>query len=777
MTYKRIGFCRFFLKIIRELSEALVSRVVHTLGMEKGMDIVEGFVEKIVYQNEDNGYTVLELETDDFVSSCTGYFTGVSEGDYISVQGTVTVHPVYGEQMKMQSFAIKRPTDAASVERYLSSGAIKGIGPAMAKKIIKEFGKDTFRILEEEPHQLSKIKGISENMALDFGKQVREKKDVRDAMMYLQQYGISMNLALKIYDRYKIEMYGILENNPYKLAEDISGIGFKTADEIAKKMGIAGDSDFRIESAIVYAMQLESGAGNVYLPMESLKIKALDILELDRNADISTNISNLAFEKKLIIKKLDDTDIVYLPSYYYMEIKVAGLLNELNVQYDTDEKRMEEKIKAVESAGDITLDDIQKNAVKEAVRNGITVITGGPGTGKTTTINTIIKYFELEGADIRLAAPTGRAAKRMSETTGYEAQTLHRLLEISGAVSEDEDASFGRDESNPIEADVIVVDEMSMVDIFLMKSLVSAVCPGTRLILVGDANQLPSVGPGNVLKDIIESEKFNVVKLNKIFRQAEGSDIVVNAHRINEGEYVDIKKPSKDFLYVNRSQDMIMGAMLTLIKDKLSRYVGVSPYEVQVLTPTRVGAYGSVRLNEILQENLNPPDRKKREKIYGDYVFREGDKVMQIKNDYQIEWEVKSKYGFLAESGTGVFNGDVGIIEEINTFSNEITVSFDYDAGRKKTVVYTAEQLDELELAYAITIHKSQGSEYPAIIIPLANGPRRLMNRNLIYTAVTRAKSCVCMVGVADVFYGMVENDREQERYSTLKTRIKEVCQ
>ena len=777
MTYKRIGFCRFFLKIIRELSEALVSCIVHALGMEKGMDIVEGFVEKIVYQNEDNGYTVLELETDGFVSSCTGYFTGVSEGDYISVQGTVTVHPVYGEQMKMQNFAIKRPTDAASVERYLSSGAIKGIGPAMAKKIIKEFGKDTFRILEEEPHQLSKIKGISENMALDFGKQVREKKDVRDAMMYLQQYGISMNLALKIYDRYKIEMYGILENNPYKLAEDISGIGFKTADEIAKKMGIAGDSDFRIESAIVYAMQLESGAGNVYLPMESLKIKALDILELDRNADISTNISNLAFEKKLIIKKLDDTDIVYLPSYYYMEIKVAGLLNELNVQYDTDEKRMEEKIKAVESAGDITLDDIQKNAVKEAVRNGITVITGGPGTGKTTTINTIIKYFELEGADIRLAAPTGRAAKRMSETTGYEAQTLHRLLEISGAVSEDEDASFGRDESNPIEADVIVVDEMSMVDIFLMKSLVSAVCPGTRLILVGDANQLPSVGPGNVLKDIIESEKFNVVKLNKIFRQAEGSDIVVNAHRINEGEYIDIKKPSKDFLYVNRSQDMIMGAMLTLIKDKLSRYVGVSPYEVQVLTPTRVGAYGSVRLNEILQENLNPPDRKKREKIYGDYVFREGDKVMQIKNDYQIEWEVKSKYGFLAESGTGVFNGDVGIIEEINTFSNEITVSFDYDEGRKKIVVYTAEQLDELELAYAITIHKSQGSEYPAIIIPLAHGPRRLMNRNLIYTAVTRAKSCVCMVGVADVFYGMVENDREQERYSTLKTRIKEVCQ
>ena len=735
---------------------------------------IEGFVEKIVYRNESSGYTVLELDTDDEISTCTGFFSGVSEGDYIEVTGSVTFHPFYGEQIKMETFVTKRPTDTESVMRYLSSGAIKGIGPAMAKKIIAEFGRDTFRIIEEEPYKLARIKGISEKMALDFGAQVRDKKDVRDAMMFLQKYGISMNLGLKIYEKYKNDIYGIIENNPYKLAEDISGVGFKTADEIAKKVGIDLNSEYRIESAVIYALQLESSSGNIYLPMDILVDRTLEILEFDGDMDLSVSFTNMVVEKKIIIKKMNEKDIVYLPLYYNLEQKVAHYLVALNTEYEADDNDVLKKIHNIEISEEIKLDDIQKNAVIQSVKNGITVITGGPGTGKTTTINTIIRYFEKDGYEVRLAAPTGRAAKRMSEATGRVAQTIHRLLEVNGQETSDSSTFFGRNEDCPLEADVVIVDEMSMVDIFIMKQLLCSISEGTRLIMVGDANQLPSVGPGNVLKDIIESGHFNVVRLNKIFRQSEGSDIVVNAHKINEGGHIDLGKPSKDFLYINRSPDNILGAMITLIKDKLSGYVGVSPVEVQVLTPTRVGAYGCVKLNEQLQSYLNPPDKKKKEKIYGDYIFREGDKVMQVKNNYQTEWEIRGKNGFSLEVGTGVFNGDVGIIDEINTFSNEVTVCFDYDNEKKKYVTYTMENLSELELAYAITIHKSQGSEYPAVIIPLANGPKRLMSRNLIYTAVTRAKNCVCMVGLSEVFHEMVSNDKNIERYSTLKQRIYE---
>lgn len=738
------------------------------------MEEIKGFVEKVVFQNEENGYAVIELDTKDGMCTCRGIFATIREGEYLLIKGEWTEHPRYGMQFQMQSYDVQQPEDKDATFRYLASGAIKGIGSAMAKKIVDEFGDDSFRILEEEPLKLAQIKGISKKMALEFGAQVRSKKDTRDGMIFLQQYGISTNLALKIYKEYGIEVYGIMKENPYRLARDIEGVGFKMADEIARKSGISPDSEFRIESGIVYTLLQESVSGHICYPMELLKEKACELLEIGQDIDLDVFIANLVIDRRLVVKNMPYGRMVYLPYFYYTELEVATKLAKLNEKYNINEEKILGKLEKIQKRTGIVLDENQKRAVVETVKNGIVVITGGPGTGKTTTINAIIGFFESEGYEIRLAAPTGRAAKRMSEATKYDAQTIHRLLEVSGNASES-NTIFGRDEDNPIEADVIVVDEMSMVDISLMKSLLSAVSQGTRLVLVGDVNQLPSVGPGNVLKDIIDSEEFKVVKLTRIFRQDEESDIVVNAHKINEGQNVDLNKPSKDFLCVKREAINIFGAMTTLIKDKLSNYVGVTPYEVQVLTPTRVGQFGSVRLNELLQQQLNPPETKKREKIYGEYTFREGDKVMQVKNNYQLEWSVSNRYGFVSEVGTGVFNGDVGIISEINTFSNEVTVEFEHEENLKKKVIYTMSELSELELAYAITIHKSQGSEYPAVIIPLASGPKKLMSRNLIYTAVTRAKNCVCMVGMPEVFYEMVENDKEQERYSTLKERINEV--
>ena len=733
------------------------------------MATITGFVEKIKYRNEDNGYSVLSVSVDGDEYVLVGTFHYISEGEMIEASGTMTEHPIYGEQMAVETYEIKAPEDTMAMERYLGSGAIKGVGVALAARIVRRFKADTFRIIEEEPERLAEVKGISEKMAMAISDQMEEKKDMRQAMMFLQEYGISMNLAVKIYQEYGPRMYGIIKENPYRLADDIPGVGFKMADEIAQRVGIFTDSDYRIKAGILYTLLQAAGQGHTYLPKEELFHQAAELLKVPEDA-MEKHLMDMQMDKKLVVKQ----QIVYASVYYYMELNTARMLHDLNIKGSMPEEQIRTRLEQIQREEDMELDPLQAQAVVEAVNSGLLIITGGPGTGKTTTINTIIRYFEAEDMEILLAAPTGRAAKRMTEATGYEAKTIHRLLELTGVPGEGDTSGmrFERNEENPLDADVIIIDEMSMVDIQLMQSLLKAVNVGTRLILVGDVNQLPSVGPGNVLKDMISSECFNVVKLTHIFRQAAESDIIVNAHKINAGEPVNLAKRSKDFLFIRREHpDAIISAMITLMTQKLPNYVGAEPLDIQIMTPMRKGALGVERLNTILQSFLNPPDKKKPEKEAGGTIFRLGDKVMQIKNNYQMEWEVRNKYGIPMEAGMGIFNGDMGIIREINLFTEELTVEFD----EGKMVEYTFKQLEELELAYAITIHKSQGSEYPAVIIPVHSGPRMLMTRNLIYTAVTRARACVCLVGLPETFQAMAENQMEQKRYSGLRERIQEI--
>lgn len=733
------------------------------------METITGFVEHIVFRNEENGYTVLNLAVEEDEVTCVGVFQFISEGESVELKGEYTVHPSYGPQFQVESYAIKAPQDIVSIERYLGSGAIKGVGAALAARIVRRFKEDTFRIIEEEPERLAEIKGISERKAQEIAEQTEEKRELRQAMIFLQNYGISLTLAVKIYQTYQLDMYRIIQENPYKLAEDVTGVGFKIADEIAHKVGIHMDSDFRIRSGILYVLQQASLEGHTYLPKELLTRRACELLEVDADA-VEKHYMDMTIDRKLVMKQTEDQVQIYASTFYYMELNVAVMLRELNVKYDFSETAVEQRIRKIEELSDLKLDEMQHIAVVEAVRSGLLVITGGPGTGKTTTINTIIQFFESEGMDISLAAPTGRAAKRMSETTGYEAKTIHRLLELSGGM--DEHAGFERNEQNPLETDVLIIDEMSMVDITLIHNLLKAVVAGTRVILVGDVNQLPSVGPGCVLKDIIDSHACNVVRLNRIFRQASESDIIVNAHKINRGEPVVLDNKSRDFFFLKRyDANVIISICIQLIQQKLPKYVNAEPFDIQVLTPMRKGLLGVERLNTILQQYLNPPDAKKAEHEHGQTIFRVGDKVMQIKNNYQAEWEVRSRYNIPIEKGLGVFNGDMGLVREINTFSETLTV--EYEEGRM--VEYPFKELDQLDLAYAITIHKSQGSEYPAVIIPLLTGPRMLMNRNLLYTAVTRARKCVTLVGDEKAFYNMEANVNEQKRYSGLRDRLEEL--
>ena len=732
------------------------------------MEKLAGYVEHIIYRNADNGYTVLNLVSGEEEITCVGIFSALAEGENIEASGDYTDHPTYGKQFKVESFEEKAPEDEEAIERYLGSGAIRGIGLALAARIVRRFKADTFRIIEEEPERLAEVKGISERKAMEIADQVNEKRDLRQAMIFLQQYGITMNLAVKVYQQYGQEVYGIIRENPYRLADDIEGVGFRTADEIAVRVGIRMDSDFRIRSGILYVLLRASTEGHTYLPEEELTRRTGQLLEVGEE-QIEKQYMDLAIERKIIMKQGENQTQIYAASFYYMEANTATMLKQLNVSYDVPDLEIEERVRRIEKQTGMELDEHQMTAVKEAVRNGLLIITGGPGTGKTTTINTIIKYFEMEGLDIFLAAPTGRAAKRMSETTGFEARTIHRMLELNGGV--DGAAGFERNEQNPLETDVVIIDEMSMVDISLMHALLKAVAVGTRLILVGDVNQLPSVGPGSVLRDIIRSHECNVVMLTKIFRQASTSDIIVNAHKINQGEEVTLDNKSMDFFFLKRyDADVIISVVLQLIKQKLPKFVDATPYDIQVLTPMRKGLLGVERLNGILQRYLNPPSPQKREKEHGDILFREGDKIMQTRNNYQLEWEIRTKYGLSVDKGTGVFNGDMGIVREINDFAETMTVEF--DEGRM--VEYPYKLLDELELAYAITIHKSQGSEYPAVVIPLLSGPSMLMNRNLLYTAVTRARKCVTLVGNEVTFAQMVQNTSQQKRYSGLCDRLKE---
>lgn len=731
------------------------------------METIKGYVGHIIYRNVENGYTVLELVCQEEEITCVGIFSDIVEGENIEAQGEYTDHPSYGRQFKVHSFEEKEPEDEMAIERYLGSGAIKGIGVALAARIVRRFKKDTFRIIEEEPERLAEIKGISERKAMEIANQVNQKRDLRQAMIFLQKYGININLAVKIYNQYGQRIYSILTENPYQMAEDIDGVGFKTADEIASRIGIRTDSDFRIRSGILYTLSLATGEGHTYLPMDELTKRTSCILEIEEEY-IEKHYMNLALDRKIVMQQKEDETQIYAATFFHMENNVAGMLKQLDISYEVPDKEIENRIKKIEKQTQIELDELQITAVKEAVRNGLLIITGGPGTGKTTTINTIIRYFEMEGMDIFLGAPTGRAAKRMSETTGFEARTIHRMLEVNGGA--EGTGGFERNENNPLETDVIIIDEMSMVDITLMHALLKAIVAGTRLILVGDVNQLPSVGPGSVLKDVIDSGEFHTVKLNKIFRQASTSDIIVNAHKINNGQEVTLDNKSMDFFFLKRYEaDKIINVVLQLIKQKLPKFVDATEYDIQVLTPMRKGLLGVERLNSVLQMYLNPEDPSKREKEYGSIVFREGDKVMQVKNNYQLEWEIRTKFGLCVDKGTGIFNGDTGIIQEINYFAETMTISFD----EGKMVEYPFKQLEELELAYAITIHKSQGSEYPAVVIPMFKGPHMLMNRNLLYTAVTRAKKCVTLVGDDEVFYTMVNNTSQLKRYSGLMDRLK----
>lgn len=743
------------------------------------MATVKGYVEKIKFRNEDNGYSILSVFADGEDYILVGTFPYIGEGDYIEATGREVAHPVYGDQIQVEHYEMKAPEDTASMERYLGSGAIKGVGGALAARIVKRFKADTFRIIEEEPERLAEVKGVSEKMAISISEQMEEKKEMREAMMFLQEYGISMNLSLRIYKEYGARLYGIIRENPYRLADDIQGIGFKMADEIARQSGIFTDSDFRIRSGLLYTLQQSVASGHTYLPKEELLRGASELLHVNIES-MEKHLMDLQMEKKIVVKLNEDGQEschVYASQYYYTELNSARMLHDLNIRGNEPEKAIRKRLKKICAEEHIEADELQIQAVIEAVNSGLLIITGGPGTGKTTTINTIIRYFEEEEMEILLGAPTGRAAKRMTEATGYEAKTIHRLLELNGVPDENGGTMgmhFERNEENPLDADAIIIDETSMVDVYLMHALLRAINPGTRLILVGDVNQLPSVGPGNVLRDMIASGAFNVVKLSRIFRQAKESDIIVNAHRINDGEQIPLGKRSKNFLFIRRENpDAIISAMITLIREKLPNYVQADPFDIQIMTPMRRGALGVERLNTILQEYLNPKSENKAEKESGGTVYRVGDKVMQIKNNYQIEWEIRSSRGIPVESGTGVFNGDIGIIREINRFADTVTVEFD----ERKMVEYGFKQLEELELAYAITIHKSQGSEYPAVIIPVHSGPRMLMTRNLIYTAVTRARKCVCLVGIPETFQAMVNNDTEQQRYTGLKQRIREVME
>lgn len=752
---------------------------------------IKGYVEKIIYTNSDNGHTILDVsltsdeikrlqaECPDYADDideemvCVGTLHLINAGEYVVFNGDFTVHQTYGLQFKVTSYEESRPEDMDSIERYLGSGAIKGVGPALAARIVRHFKMDTFRVIEENPEELSQVKGISNRMAMEIADQVAEKKGMRNAMLFLGKLGIGMNLAVKIYKEYGEKVYEIIENNPYKLADDMEGVGFKIADEIAKNSGMELDSPFRIKSGILYALSAAVSAGHTYYPMDALIEEAGRLLGVFI-AKPEEILTDLMIDRKVMVRDVDGIKAVYLYSVYHTELAIAHRLFALKFEDMPDEKAFDKDLHSIEKEENITLESMQREAVRASAGSGIVVITGGPGTGKTTTINTIIRYFERKGMDIMLAAPTGRAAKRMTEATGHEAQTIHRMLELSGILSDEiSNASFERNETNPLETDVVIIDEMSMVDIFLMNSLLKAIADGTRLILVGDANQLSSVGPGNVLKDIIASGCFNTVRLAKIFRQEEAGDIVVNAHKINEGELFEIGPSSRDFPFIRRTDaNAIINALVTLVKVKLPAYTDCSPNDVQVLTPTRKGSLGVERLNTVLQQYLNPPSNSKVEKEIGSIIFREGDKVMQIKNNYKIPWEVRGRNGIPIETGMGVFNGDMGIVDNINLYLSEMTVRFD----EERYVTYTFKETDELEHAYAVTVHKSQGSEYPAVVLPLLDGPRMLMNRNILYTAVTRARKCICIVGSEQTFYNMISNENEQKRFSSLDIRIKEAA-
>ena len=745
--------------------------------------ISEGYIDKIIYHNEENGYSVFTIETTDGDDIMVGNVPGIAEGMYIQAEGEYVHHPQYDLQFKIESFELSMPGDSEGIVRFLGSGIIKGVGESLAKRIVKKFEDDTLRIIEEEPERLAEVKGISAKMAARIAERYVENRSYRNVIMFLSKYGISVKIAMKIYAEFEDRIYEVIRRNPYKIADHVSGVGFKLVDRIAMQSGVAEDSEFRIQSAVIYALNLSMADGHVYLPEDVLRDKVYELIGPDMDMEVFDArlhgiLVNMNVDKKIVMKNSDEGSVVYTAWNYYMELNSASRLHMLQFENDVPDDVVNEAIRRVEKEEEIELADEQREAVSLAVRSGVSVITGGPGTGKTTIINAIIKYFEYNADKVLLAAPTGRAAKRITESTGYKAQTIHRMLEFSGEPGEDGEKTalkFLRNQDNPLDADVVIIDEASMIDSNLFYSLLKAMTEGMRLVLVGDIDQLPSVGAGNVLKDIIASDRFPVTVLSKIFRQSDGSSIVTNAHRIKDGIHLEIKNDSTDFFFVPRNNvNAVSEECMKLVTTDLPDFLGVTPQDIEVITPMRKNELGCEELNKKLQRVVNPADISKREKDRGEVLLREGDKVMQIRNNYKIEWKVYSSAasgGAILDQGVGVFNGDMGTITAINDFDEEVEVTF--DDGR--VVAYQYNQLDELEHSFAITVHKSQGSEYPAVVMPLLSGPPRLLNRNLLYTAVTRAKQLVVIVGNPNMVNSMIDNVIELRRYTSFAARLREI--
>lgn len=726
-------------------------------------------VEDIVFKNEENGYVVAHVKEKDIRHTIVGCIPYIIEGQSLKLQGEWVKHPQFGKQLKVTAYEEIVPDSKIGIEKYLSSGVIVGIGPVTAKKIVDKFGEKTLEILDNDIDRLSEIEGIGDKKIKIIYESYSTQREIRNIMVFLQTYGITPNQCVKIYKKYGSESIKVVKENPYMLTEDIAGIGFKSADKIARSLGIEADSPFRIQSGINYIVNEFCAMGNTYMPIEKLIKQAMDMLSSEK-ANIEKNIYECTLEQKIKIEIIDNENCVFTMPYYYCELGVTKKIITLATnKYDDIEIDIDSKIEEFENLNSINFALTQKEAIRGAFENGVEVITGGPGTGKTTIINCITHIFEKESLRVFMAAPTGRAAKRMSEASGREAKTIHRLLELG--VGNDEQMTFFKKEECPLECDVIIVDEASMIDIVLMNNLLKAIGMGTRLIIVGDVDQLPSVGPGNVLKDIIESRVIKVVRLKDIFRQAKESMIIVNAHKINNGEIPILNKKDKDFYFISRDgNENILNTVIELIHKRLPKFNTKwnSKHHIQVLSPMRKGLLGVSNLNNSIQQVLNPNGEGKKEIKSRDMIFRTGDKVMQTKNNYTLKWIRVAGVG--EKEGEGVFNGDVGFIEDIDDKNNLIVI---FDNERK--VVYEDMYLDELDLAYAITIHKSQGSEFPVVVMPVFMGPPLLMNRNLLYTGITRAKKLVVLVGNQKAIQFMINNNKSFDRYSGLRWRIMDI--
>lgn len=729
------------------------------------MESLKGTIVETIFRNNENGYTVALLESKNELVTVTGIFGTEVAGENIEVFGKRFKHPKYGEQFQVDIYNTILPTDMEQIENYLSSGLIKGIGKFTAKKIVETFKEDTFDIIQNNPFKLTEVEGIGEKKADMIAKSFQEQADIKEIMMFLQSHNITTNYSVRIYKEYGKNTIAIIKENPYRLSEDIYGIGFKLADKIAYSLGVEKNSPYRISSGVKYVLSEYAARGHSYVPYSLLVKTSANLLEttIENTED---EIRNMAFTDKIHIETINSESVVYYLPYHTAEVNVCkNLINLARMDFNISEEEVLKYLSSVEDYS-ISLTEMQKKAIVQSIINGVTIITGGPGTGKTTIILSIIKILEAMNKKVLLCAPTGRAAKRITESTGREAKTIHRMLEYAYG-EDDSNLTFNKNENSPLDCHAVIVDEMSMVDILLMNNLLKALKRGTRLIMVGDVDQLPSVGAGNVLSDIIKSNTIKTIRLDMIFRQSAGSMIVQNAHAVNKGTMPILNKKDSDFYFMRKNNtNDIVELIVDLYKDRLPSKYGLIPSkDIQVLSPMKKGDAGVIELNRKIQAAVNPPSKLKKEKVFGKYIFRVGDKVMQIKNNYQAEWKLTDN-DFV--TGEGIYNGDIGVIVFIDDTEQELHVQFDDD----KEVVYSFSQLDELILAYATTVHKSQGSEFPVIIMPMVWGPPMLLTRNLFYTAITRAKKLVVLVGKEKYMEEMIENNKINKRFSALDYRL-----